>query len=78
MREFMAFGSLISARIMTDKVTGRSKGYGFVSYDNPQAAQHAVAMMNGHSVFGKRLKVELKKGDEGFNPAAAAASHGRY
>ena len=55
-----------------DKTTGRNKGYGFASYDNPQAAQKAVADMNGYSVLGKRLKVELKKGDDegpmGFNP----------
>lgn len=37
---------------------------GFASYDNPQSAQKAVAAMNGFSVLGKRLKVELKKGDD--------------
>lgn len=37
---------------------------GFASYDNPQSAQKAVAVMNGYSIMGKRLKVELKKGDD--------------
>jgi len=37
-----------------------------VSYDDAESAKQAVAVMNGYSVHGKRLKVELKKGDEGF------------
>ena len=37
---------------------------GFASYDNPQSALRAVSAMNGFMVLGKRLKVELKKGDE--------------
>lgn len=46
---------------MTDKDTGRSRGFGFVSYDNSQSAHAAVHGMNGFSVLGKRLKVQLKK-----------------
>lgn len=49
-------------RIMTDKNSGRSKGYGFVSYDNPRAAEEAIRKVNGRQALGKRLKVELKKG----------------
>eukprot|EP01022_Parablepharisma_sp_SALTPOND_P033328 TRINITY_DN88494_c1_g1_i1.p1 TRINITY_DN88494_c1_g1~~TRINITY_DN88494_c1_g1_i1.p1 ORF type:complete len:1103 (+),score=74.15 TRINITY_DN88494_c1_g1_i1:637-3945(+) len=47
------------------------KNKGFASYDSPQSAQRAVAEMNGYAVLGKRLKVELKKGDdEGPLPGA--------
>jgi RNA recognition motif-containing protein len=46
---------------MTDRDTGRSRGFGFVSYDNPQSAQTALRSMNGFSVLGKRLKVQFKK-----------------
>lgn len=60
-RNFAAFGTIISARIMTDRETGRSRGFGFVSYDNTQSAHAAVRSMNGFSVLGKRLKVQLKK-----------------
>lgn len=75
-KHFSKFGNLVSARVMMDRVTGRNKGYGkdelkvgFASYDNPQSAQKAVAEMNGYSILGKRLKVELKKGDdEGPHP----------
>ena len=42
-------------------VTQQSKGFGFVSYDNPVSAQSAISAMNGMQIDGKRLKVELKK-----------------
>ena len=47
---------------MTDKQSGRSKGYGFVSYDNQKSAEEAIRKVNGKQALGKRLKVELKKG----------------
>ena len=61
---FSPFGNVISARIMCDKNTGKSRGYGFVSYDNHISSINAVKMMNGCQIAGKRLKVQLKKGEE--------------
>eukprot|EP00802_Teleaulax_amphioxeia_P015968 Tamp_16072.p1 GENE.Tamp_16072~~Tamp_16072.p1 ORF type:complete len:416 (-),score=61.67 Tamp_16072:140-1387(-) len=59
---FAAPGNLIHALVYKDKATGASKGFGFVSYDNPQSAQTAIAGMHGMSIdSGKRLRVELKK-----------------
>ena len=55
-------GKILSVRVMTDKKEGRSRGFGFVSYENPQQAQEAIMRINGKSVLGKRLKVELKSG----------------
>ena len=55
-------GNIVSVRIMTDKQSGRSKGFGFVSYDNPRSADEAIRRVNGKQALGKRLKVELKKG----------------
>ena len=67
-QNFAPFGQVVSARIMTDKESGRSRGFGFVSYDNPQSALAAVKSMNGFSVLGKRLKVQLKKENPGDAP----------
>lgn len=58
---FAPFGNVISARVYVDKTTGLSKGFGFVSYDNPISAQNAIASMNGFQIANKRLKVQLKK-----------------
>ena len=48
---------------MTEK-NGKSKGIGFVSFENPRSAAEAIDEMNGFEVRGKRLKVELNKKDE--------------
>lgn len=61
---FKEYGNVISARIECDKETGRSKGYGFVSYDNAMSAYNSMQSMNGKAVSNKRLKIQLKKGDE--------------
>lgn len=66
---FTTFGNVVSARIMVEKDSGRSRGFGFVSYDNPQSAEAAIKGMNGFQVGRKRLKVQHKKerntGDRG-------------
>ncbi|KAL5961537.1 CUGBP Elav-like family member 6 [Taenia solium] len=58
---FSGFGQVISAKVFVDRATNQSKCFGFVSYDNPNSAQRAIAEMNGYSVGPKRLKVQLKR-----------------
>ncbi|RHY13444.1 hypothetical protein DYB36_004457, partial [Aphanomyces astaci] len=58
---FQTFGNVISARIMVEKESGRSRGFGFVSYDNAPSADAAIKGMNGFQVGRKRLKVQHKK-----------------
>lgn len=58
---FGPYGNVISARIMVEKETGRSRGFGFVSYDNAASADAAIKAMNGFQVGRKRLKVQHKK-----------------
>ncbi|BAM38968.1 ribonucleoprotein [Theileria orientalis strain Shintoku] len=55
-RTFSPFGRVVKAKIVFDRATNRSKGYAFVSYDNPDSATQAVANMNGFSILGKKLK----------------------
>lgn len=62
--EQFKFGPIVSVRIMTEIETGKSKGFGFVSYDHPDSAANAIKQVNGMFVMGKRLKVMLKKGDD--------------
>jgi RNA recognition motif. (a.k.a. RRM, RBD, or RNP domain) len=47
---FLPFGNLLSVRIMVERETGRSRGFGFVSYDTPEAAAMAIKELNGYPV----------------------------
>ena len=54
---FAAHGEVSSAKIVTDKFTGRSKGFGFVEMPNDDQAQAAIAAMNGSEVDGRNIVV---------------------
>lgn len=54
-------GAVLSASVFVDKRTGESKGFGFVSFDNPAAAERAILEMNGFKIGSKRLKVQHKR-----------------
>mmetsp|Transcript_13782 Transcript_13782/g.20526 ORF Transcript_13782/g.20526 Transcript_13782/m.20526 type:complete len:547 (-) Transcript_13782:232-1872(-) len=58
---FCRYGNLLSVRIMVEKETGRSRGFGFVSYDAPEAAALAIKELNGFVIGNKRLKVQHKQ-----------------
>lgn len=57
---FHSFGKIVSAKVIVDLNTQMSRGYGFVSFDNPDAAQMAIDVMNGYAIGKKKLKVQLK------------------
>jgi RNA recognition motif-containing protein len=48
---FAPFGTILSATVFKDKMTQQSKGFGFISYDNPASAQSAISAMNGMQVI---------------------------
>src|SRR3989337_4155811 len=50
-------GSVSSATIITDKMTGRSRGFGFVEMSTDEEAQKAIEMFNGHEMEGRKLIV---------------------
>lgn len=58
---FCTYGNLLSVRIMVEKDTGRSRGFGFVSYDTPESAAMAIKELNGFVIGNKRLKVQHKQ-----------------
>jgi RNA recognition motif-containing protein len=54
---FEAYGAVESVKIITDKFTGRSKGFGFVEMSNDDEAQKAIDELNGATVSGRTIVV---------------------
>ena len=54
---FGEFGAIVSAKVMMERDTGRSKGFGFVEMGSDAEALAAVEAMNGHSLQGRALTV---------------------
>ncbi|MAG13249.1 MAG: RNA-binding protein [Spirochaetales bacterium] len=63
---FEPFGQISSARVITDRDTGRSKGFGFVEMPNDAEAQSAISGLNGNEMQGRSIKVnEARPRNEG-------------
>jgi len=58
---FAAFGTVTEANLMMDRATGRARGFGFVTMSTPEEAQKAIEGMNGKSVEGRALTVNLAR-----------------
>lgn len=56
-REFARFGPVVSARVITDRETGRPRGFGFVNMADPASARSAMAGMDGFDGWGGRIVV---------------------
>ena len=77
---FASYGEVISAKIVNDKFTNRSKGFGFVEMANDEQAQAAIAALNGSEVDGRNIVVNESRpkpegggsGGGGLHPARAA------
>lgn len=55
--EFEAFGAVTSVRMITDRETGRPKGFGFVEMEDQSSALNAIDSLNGREVMGRRIVV---------------------
>ena len=58
---FSSFGAITSARVMTDKFTGRSRGFGFVEFANEADAQKAIAALDGSDLDGRQIVVNVAR-----------------
>lgn len=58
---FAAYGTVESARVVTDKYTDRSRGFAFVEMSSQAEAEKAIAGLNGTSLEGRTLTVNMSK-----------------
>nr|GEX85567.1 glycine-rich RNA-binding protein 4, mitochondrial-like [Tanacetum cinerariifolium] len=56
---FSGFGEVVEARVITDRESGRSKGFGFVSYNTEDSAKEAMSAMDGQELNGRSVRVSL-------------------
>ena len=54
---FAAHGEVASARVVIDRATGQSKGFGFVEMTDRTQAQQAIEALNGYDIEGRKLRV---------------------
>jgi RNA recognition motif-containing protein len=58
---FAEFGEVADAQVITDRDTGRSRGFGFVEMKSNEAADNAISSLNGKNVDGRQLQVNVAK-----------------
>ncbi len=81
---FATHGEVASAKIVTDKFTNRSKGFGFVEMPNDDQAQAAIAALNGTEVDGRNIVVNESRpkqeggGGGGFKKRSFGSGGGGY
>lgn len=61
---FAEYGEVSSAKVIMDKYTNRSKGFGFVEMSDDAVAQKAIAELDGATVDGRSIKVSVAKPKE--------------
>jgi cold-inducible RNA-binding protein len=67
-QQFSAFGQVNSAKVMMERDTGRSKGFGFVEMGSAQEAQAAIDGLNGKNMGGRDLTVNIARPMEARPP----------
>ena len=73
---FSAFGAVTSAKVMMERDTGRSKGFGFVEMGSDAEAQQAIDGMNGQSLGGRSLVVNEARPMEARPPRTGGGGFG--
>ncbi len=74
---FATHGTVESVRVMTDKFTGQSRGFGFVEMSTPQEAKSAIDALNGTQLEGRTLTVNEARPQEPRTGAGGGGGRGR-
>lgn len=71
---FAQFGDIVEAKVITDRETGRSRGFGFVTFANDDGATKAITEMDGTELDGRTIKVNEAED----KPARSGGGRGGY
>ncbi len=61
---FAAFGTVLEANLMVDRMSGRPRGFGFVTMSTPEEAQKAIDGLNGRPLDGRNIAVNIARPKE--------------
>jgi RNA recognition motif-containing protein len=75
---FEQYGAVDRAQVVTDRETGRSRGFGFVEMPNEAEAQAAIAALNNQPIDGRPLTVNVAKPREGGGGPGGGGARGGY
>lgn len=75
-QHFSAFGQIQSAKVMMERDTGRSKGFGFVEMGSPEQAQAAIEGLHGKNIGGRDLTVNIARPMEARAPRSGGFGGG--
>ncbi len=75
---FEAHGEVTSVNLITDRDTGRAKGFGFVEMGSPEEAQKAKGALNGTQLDGRSIKVDVAKEQTPRTPRSGGGYGGGY
>ena len=65
---FSKFGTVTEAKVVMDRETGRSRGFGFVTFSDDSAANDAIAQMDGQTLDGRSVRVNEAQEKSGGGP----------
>lgn len=75
---FAEYGTVVSAKVINDRETGRSRGFGFVEMSSDEEAQSAISALDGQEHAGRTLKVNEARQRENRGGGGGGGGRGGY
>jgi RNA recognition motif-containing protein len=76
---FSQYGKVTEVNLIIDRMTGQSRGFAFVTMENPEESKAAIDKLHGTKVEGRSLVVnEAKPKEERFSPSGSGSSSGGF
>ena len=75
---FKAYGAITDVKLISDRDTGRSKGFSFVTFETDADANNAVQNANGSEMMGRNLRVNLARDDRGGRGGQRPQRNGNF
>ncbi|KAH7683053.1 RNA recognition motif domain-containing protein [Dioscorea alata] len=73
---FSSFGNVLEARVITDRESGRSRGFGFVLFESNEDANEAMSSMDGQELNGRAIRVSYASDDRKQPRFSGGGGHG--